>query len=373
MKSVCAALLSLVLAAAGSAHAQEVAKVEVSPPGLAPLPSAVSGRVEAQADGGVLRQWPGTYFETAFIGPDAYFQVGPGAVSLRVRVDGAAPLSLVKPPPGLYQLSGLAPAGSHQLRIDVASESQAGPTSFGGFFAGAGARPAPLPHRSRMIEFIGDSHTVGYGDTSATRRCDEDRIWATTDTSQGLAPRTAAHYDADYEVNAISGRGVVRNYNGVAADTLPTAYPFVLFDKAQVASEAAWRPQVIVIALGTNDFSTPLNPGEAWRTRGQLHADFEATYVQFIARLRARDPHAYIVLWATDFGGGEIQAEVAKVVAAVRRSGDERVGFVPVSGLAFSACNFHPGLADDQKIADALVKYIDAQQDVWNPSEKGTP
>lgn len=324
----------------------------------APLPMQVVGRTSQG-----MRQWPGTYYETAFRGTGALFRVGPGDVSLRIRIDGGAPLALVKPIPGLYRVAGLGP-GAHRLRIDVASESQAGPTSFGGFFALPGTRPLPLPSRARQIEFIGDSHSVGYGNTSPKRECTEDEVWATTDTSQGIAPLTAARYGADYQVNAISGRGIVRNYGGFIADTLPQAYPFALLDHKTPYRDPSWKPRVIVIALGTNDFTTPLHDGEKWKSRDALHADFEATYAAFLKRLRAANPQAHFILWATDMADGEIAAEARKVVDRVRASGERRIGFVPVRGLALTGCNYHPNLADDRAIADAITTYIDSRPEI---------
>lgn len=324
----------------------------------APLPMHVVGRTSQG-----MRQWPGTYYETAFRGAGALFRVGPGEVSLRIRIDGGAPLALVKPAPGLYRVAGLG-AGAHRLRIDVASESQAGPTGFGGFFALPGTRPRPPAARATQIEFIGDSHSVGYGNTSSKRECTEDEVWATTDTSQGIAPLTAARYGADYQVNAISGRGIVRNYGGFLADTLPQAYPYALLDHKIPYRDPAWKPRIIVIALGTNDFTTPLHGGEKWKSRDALHADFEASYAAFLKRLRAANPEAHFILWATDMADGEIAAEVRKVVERVRASGERRIGFVPVRGLALTGCNYHPNLADDRAIAAALGAYIDSNAEI---------
>ena len=331
---------------------------------------AVTGRVERGPDGSLLRQWPGTYFETTFTGRSAYFRVGLGEVSLRVTVDDRAPLALVKPAPGTYGISGLA-LGRHHLRIDIASESQAEPTRFDGFFAPASARSAALSHRSRSIEFIGDSHTVGYGNTSPARQCSEAKVWATTDTSRGLPALVARHYGADYQVNAISGRGIVRNYNGFAARTLPQAYRYATLDGKAPANPTGWHPQIIVISLGTNDFSTPLNRREKWTSREGLHADFEATYVGFVKHLRTRYPQAHILLWTTDLANGEIRQEVARVVGQLRQLRVERVKFVPVKNLSFSACNSHPSLADDATIASRLIEAIDADPGAWAQRRRG--
>ena len=328
-----------------------------------PLPLHNGGRV---VDGtSYRRQWPGTYWEGAFRGPAVDLGIGPGAVSLRIAIDGGAPISLVRPAPGLYRVTAQG-AGEHRIRVDVVSESQAGPTEFRGLFAPGGTTPLPAPHpRARQIEFIGDSHTVGYGNTSLTRQCGQDAIWETTNTSLGPAGVTAARYDADYQVNAISGRGIVRNYGGFAAPTLPEAYSFALFDSDIAASSPGWNPQIVVIALGTNDFTTPLKAVERWRDRDALHRDFEDRYVAFVHDLRRKYPKAYFVLWATDLADGEIAAEVDKVADRLKNEGERRISFVPVTGLSFRGCDSHPDTGDDRAIAAAIAQAVDAVPGVW--------
>jgi len=354
---------AIVALAAAWAAVPAIEQVPAPTAQIKPLAVRSVGRVVTSREG-YRRQWPGSYFEAAFRGTDAYLKIGPGAVSLRIRVDGGATEKLVKPSPGYYRLTGLG-EGVHRLRVDVASESQAEPTLLGGIYAPAGnALPAPAP-RARQIEFIGDSHTVGYGNTSDTRDCSEDQVWRTTDTSLGFAALTAAKYDADYQVNAISGRGIVRNYNGSPGTPLPQAYPFALLDKSYRYRNRAWRPQVVVVALGTNDFSTPLHAGEPWQTREQLHADYERNYVAFVRTIRAKYPKAFVLLWSTDGSGGEIASEVAKVAATLESGGERRVATLTVGDLAMSGCHYHPGLADDAKVADAIGRYLDGRDDIW--------
>lgn len=357
-------LAGLVLACAAGAGlaAPTVSRVDTAP-ALKPAPAHIAGRVH-QTGSNLSYQWPGVYAETSFVGNSAWFTLGPGKVIVHVLVDGQQVDTLVKPAPGLYRVAGLR-SGRHTLRLNVATESQAGPNAFGGFALAAGARPGPIAPKARRIEFIGDSHTVGYGNTSPSRECSEEEVWASTDNSQAFGPLTARHYGADYRIHAISGRGVVRNYNGFAADTLPQAYPKVLFDGSVTDADKAWQPQVVVIALGTNDFSTPLNPGERWKTRQELHADYEATYVKLVQSLRARYAGAHFVLWATDGANGEIQSEVRKVVDQLAAAGERRVSFMPVNGLTFTGCHYHPSVADSRSISQQLIKLIDAQPDVW--------
>ncbi|QUD90329.1 SGNH/GDSL hydrolase family protein [Phenylobacterium montanum] len=353
------------LASAGEARAAiEVGALADEAPQTAPLPVHVMGRALRRGPSTWVRQWPGTYFETGFDGAAVDLRVGAGEVNLRITVDGEASVLLTRPHPGTYRVQGFAP-GRHRVRAQVVSESQAGPTEFGGFWAEAGTKPSPLRQATRQVEFIGDSHTVGYGNTASRRDCGPDQVWSTTDTSQGIAPRIASRYGADYQVNAISGRGIVRNYNGFAADTLPQAYPFTLFDSKARWADPAWRPQLVVIALGTNDFSTPLHAGEKWADRNQLRADYETSYAGFVESLRVRYPRAYFVLWATDLADGEIRSEVSRVVERLRRGGERSIALVPVSGLSLSACQYHPSTADDAVISNAISAYVDAHPEVW--------
>ncbi|RST30218.1 GDSL family lipase [Sphingomonas ginkgonis] len=355
-------LTSALLAAASLAAAAPVATLEPAagpPAGIAALAVRVVGRAEPVPGGGWRRQWPGTYFEAEVRGSRAYLRLGAGRAALRVTVDGAPPLAFVSNGGGWRLLDGMG-GGLHRLRVDVASESQAGASEFGGIYAARSAQMSLPSRRQHRIEFVGDSYTVGYGNLSPTSQCSEEQVWQTTDTTRGIAPRIAGRFAADYRVNAISGRGVVRNYNGFAADPLPAAYPYTLFDHGRREDDRSWRPQLVVVSLGTNDFSTPLHAGERWADRAALHADYEASYARFVETLHARFPGAYVLLWATDQLQGEFAAETAKVVAQLRRRGDRRVGAVTVGGLAMTACNGHPGLADDGRIADAILAFLAA-------------
>lgn len=345
------------------ASAQTITAVAEAPARLTALPSQVNGRVQqtgTPARPMYERQWPGTYAETAIEGDSLLLEVGPGEVHLKVRVDDRAPVPMMKPMPGFYRIGDLGP-GAHRVRVDVVSEGQGAPTSLGGFYADAGTRALPLPPRKRQIEFIGDSLTVGYGNTSATRDCSAADVWATTDTSQGIAPRVARHFEADYQVNAISGRGIVRNYGGAAADTVPQAYPFTLFDKAARNEDPSWSPELIVIGLGTNDFSTSLKAGERWKTREALRADFEATYIGFVQQLRARYPHASFLLWATNGAEGEIATAVVRVAARLDAAGDRRISMLRIDDIAMSGCNYHPNVAEDDMMARMIIGTIESK------------
>ncbi len=361
------ALLALLVNPVG-AQTVRIEKVDAPPP-LTTLAMHTGGRMLTLGNEGGHRttwrfQWPGTYFTAAFTGPDVYFETGSGDVILHLLVDDQPPLSLVKPGIGVFRIEGLS-AGTHTIRLEVVTESQSAPIEFNGFALVAGHSAGIPPRAARQFEVIGDSHSVGYGDTSGKRQCTSAEVWSTTDTAQAFGPLTAKHYGADYQINAISGRGIVRNYNGGPGDPLPVVYPYVLFDKQAAVADKTWQPQIIVVALGTNDFSTPLHDGEKWRTREELHADFERTYVSFIRQIRAENSGAFFILAANDAADGEIQREVLKVRDLLTAAGEKRVGYVPFNKLQLTGCDWHPSLADHEMMAAELRRFIDARPELW--------
>lgn len=361
------AFLALLLATSPILAAQ-VEPVTTPPSTLRRLPLSTAGRVltEGTNDGdpSYSYQWPGLYFEAAFKGKHVYFKVGRGEQILHVLVDHQPATVLDRPAPGLYEVKGLT-KGKHAIRIEVVTESQDAPKQFGGFSVPRFTSAATAAKRERQMEFIGDSYTVGYDNLSTKLDCTTEEVWAMTDNSRAFGPLTAKHFDADYQINAISGRGIVRNYNGGNGDPLPVAYPFVQFDKQIPYEDTGWHPQVIVIGLGTNDFSTQLNAGERWFTREDLHASYEESYGQFLQNLRARNADAFFILMATDGANGEIQSEVKRVVAQLVAAGEQKVAFIPMNGLAMTGCHSHPSAADDEVISDELIRFLDSHPQLW--------
>ncbi len=351
---------------AGSAFASppQIEKA-IAGPVLQLLPMSVSGRVVHE--GSEYRyQWPGTYFEADFDGTEVYFTLKQGDGPFHILIDDIALAPLIKPDAGIYRIGHLG-AGAHHIRLEWVGERQWGPQIFGGFAVSGSSKASAQPQakRAHQIEFIGDSHTVGYGNTSDKHECSGDEVSSTTDNSQAFGALTARHYDADYQINAISGRGIIRNFNGSDGDALPLAYPYSLFDKQKLYEDSGWKPRIIVIDLGTNDFSTPLNAGEKWKSRDELHADYEATYVRFVQSLHARHPDAFIILMNAEGGDGEVAAEARKVAEQLKAAGLDKIAFLPLPPLSLTACHWHPSLNDDTLISQTLIKFIDGNSAIW--------
>jgi lysophospholipase L1-like esterase len=350
------------------AHAAPRAEPLAAAPGpVQSLADRPVGRVERAPGGAGWRyQWPGTYFEARFAGTTVYVDLGGGRKHARVSVDGRELADLLPVERPWLRIGGLAP-GEHQVRVDIVSESQAGVQTFGGFAVPQGGQPLPPPSRARAIEFIGDSITVGYAAASTRRDCSEDEVWRTTDASLAFGALVARHFDADYRLMAVSGRGMVRNFGNFGGEAMPDLYarrlPAEPSPPAE-AAEAGWSPQVIVLGLGTNDFSTPVGASEPWHDAAGLAAAFEARSIDFVQSLHRAHPQAAFVLLATDADGGEA---LARRVRARLAADGIRIGeVVPMAPLNHGACNWHPAKDEHEAIARRLTREISALEPGWN-------
>lgn len=332
---------------------------------LQQLPAHVGGRVleTALADGSKSYEysWPAVYFETAFKGDSLTLKFNDDQNIFQLIVDDGTPIVINKPGMQDYVVPGLT-TGIHKVRLEKVTETQSSTGRFLGFYSDD--KPAALPKRKRQIEFIGDSFTVGYGNTSPSRECTNEELFKTTNSQLAFGPIVAKNFNADYQLNASSGFGIVRNYNGTSPDkSLIGLYPFTLHSNNYIYT-SNWQPQVIVIGLGTNDFSTPLNNGERWKTRAELQQDYIGKYVEFINALQRKNPHAQFVLMASDKANGEIADQVGKVLAQVKASGMKKIDSIIFTGLDYEGCHWHPSAKDDKLVADLLINHLKAKK-VW--------
>jgi lysophospholipase L1-like esterase len=283
--------------------------------------------------------------------------------------------------------SGLRP-GEHLFRLLKRSETIGSQVEVGRVRIDPGA--ALLKARkpaARRIEIGGDSYTVGYGVESpgrggpgtqdeTGRDCDDEKLRATTNTFAAQGWIAAELLGADAQTNAISGLGLVRAYAG---DTswlpFPEYYGRVLQNRAEPLYDPArppfgepWKPQVVVVALGTNDFSTELAPHEAKRfaDRAALRAAWKKAYAEFLARLRRLYPGARFVLVSTNLAtGNELADGVRDVVAEEEKAGRKDLAAVDLPSLTQYGCHWHPDLATQKKNGRLLAEAI-SRLTGWN-------
>jgi len=331
---------------------------------LAPLPVHVGGRVIANKDGSMSFGWPATYFESRFHGTAVSVSLETPDDRLRLLIDGTVKAFLIQPGSTSLTIAGLAP-GDHVVRLEKVTESQTGGSRFIGFYPAGGSTPLPPQAHARQIEFIGDSLTVGYGNTSPSRTCSNQEIHDTTDSQQGIGPTLARAVGADYRVNAYSGFGVIRNYDGTSrGQSMVLLYPRLKPDDPAhlEADTGTWRPQVIVINLGTNDFSTALHADEPWANKDAFVADYRAKYLAFARMLMAKQPQAHLVLLGSD----QFYDQVQQIAATLNQDARNPVTTMHYGGLELTACNYHFSVKDDRTLAASLQALLDQHPDYWN-------
>ena len=329
-----------------------------------PIPAYVGGRTVVEKSGGLRFGWPGVYFEGRFRGSAVEVLAESDTEFMRVTIDGEEKAVLKRSGAVRLEFRGL-PAGEHVVRLEKQTESQTGGGRFFGFRALDGGSALPAAPRPRQIEFIGDSYTVGYGNTSPGRQCTSQEVHDRTDTQLAFGPLLAKRLGADYQVIAYSGFGIARNYNGGSpAENLPSLYPRLMpDDKGSILTRVeGWRPQIIVINLGTNDFSTPLRAGERWRDDAALRADYRRRYLAFARELLAKQPQARLILMGSDPFFGEVR----QVAEAVNRGGRPRAQVVRFGGLELTGCDWHPSLEDHRRLAASLETVIAAEPKFWS-------
>ncbi len=331
-----------------------------TPPTLALPQVQTTGRVLADAEGWHAT-WPGITLTTRFKGRAIGIVVDDPLSAYTVELDGAIrqPLAMTAESHTVW-LRRLSNA-SHELRLTRRNETTTGTGTIRAFLLENGAWLPAKPAPRRQIEFIGDSFTAGLADLSRRRSCNAATIRNTSDATAAFGVRVARQFHASWEINAMSGMGMVRNWNGnLPGENFRTYYPRLLqSDPQSKADNANWHPQLVVIGLGINDFSTPLHDGEAW-TRETLAAQFKDGYRALMADLRERYGDADIVATAVRIGPDDQQGTlVQEVVDAARAEGDQHVYYLEYAGLELTACQWHPNLADHKKMAQSLIDLLD--------------
>ena len=150
--------------------------------------------------------------------------------------------------------------GVHKVQIYKRTEGFGGIGAFKGIELPENGEILPwkdIP--KRKIEFIGNSITCGYGTEGLSK--DEHFKPETENNYQSYAPIMARAFHADYHIVAHSGEGVVRNYGykekASPRGTMPRRFNRVFDEKEQPLWDfKQWKPDMVVINLGTNDFST---------------------------------------------------------------------------------------------------------------------
>ena len=274
--------------------------------------------------------WSGSGFSIRFQGSSVaaeFYSNAPDLKNyayLKVYVDGVEQKDiLLKEENQIVMLAeGLDAAQEHTVEVRKRTNARSSTAGIGRLVLMDGTILEPEKPKERLIEFIGDSLTVGY---MASKDGKSATAWSTTteDVTKTYCPQIAQAFDAEYQVVAISGRGVVRNNGGDANVLFPDIYRELdTYNNPGVAYDFAQQPDVIVINLGTND--------ESDANKDLPAEEFRQGLYNFLKEVRQYNPEAQI-LYTYGLVRIGLSEDISEVVEQLRSEGDNKIHYLQLA------------------------------------------
>lgn len=321
------------------------------------------GRAKVE-DGSLRFDWPATYFRVAFTGKSLSMRVSDNKRNYyAVWVDmptSAEPTRIVEVK-GNDTIIDLVLAADvkkskvkeHQVVIQKRTEAGCGTTTVHAFMTdGRFVQAAPM--KERQIEFIGDSYTCGYGVDAPSRK--DPFTDETENASRTYASIVSRYFDADYMAIAHSGRGICRNAgSNIPWEVMPDLYEYTIDRDSTTrwsVEQSEFRPDITVIYLGTNDFSSYMMPD---------FNKFRKGYMRMLAEVKANYGEDHPILCVASKVSDYQFVYVRNVVNNCGLKNVHYLGYFPSQHLGTDedlGAGWHPNYNGQQKIAYSIIPYI---------------
>lgn len=369
------------------ANCSQVQAIGVGGPGTGEPAQKLVGRYDMTDPQRPKFDWSGNYLTARFEGSEVSVGIsvpdGQDAdFVFEAVVDQQTPVKfVVTPSQPSYLLAKDLPPGPHEVLVMRNSEALYGITQFTGFNFGASGKLLPPTERPRRIELIGDSITCGYGIEGTNATCPYDvevrpgvRLPITQNIYLAYGSAAGRALDADVVTTCYSGKGLRLNYRENETDrdkttTIPQFWERTLANR----NDMPWsfqepEPQVVVINVGTNDFSRDVNQDTI--ADGIDLGAFHDTYLQFLQAVRARRPDAHIFIavppmmtdkFPLDNARTDLKNILGRLVDERAAAGDTkvyRIELVEMGSRYGLGCDYHPNLEVHQIMTQQLVEAI---------------
>ena len=283
---------------------------------------------------------------------------------LAVTLDGA-PVARFPLRPGThrYSLLGRLERGTaHELAVlrdTQPTDVDSGPLVLNAVYTdGEPAAPAPRP---RLVEFIGDSLTVGEGTVGDTGGQEWRMVYI---SNQFAFPTLVAEaLNAEKRVIALGGWGAYLAFDGDPNRAIGKIYdrlcPLVPGGDVPYDFTAQRPADAVVINLGTNDGSAIDHLEGAEREKAL--AAFEDSAAGLLAQVRAHNPEAWII-WAYGLCGVGMSEPVRRAVCRRVAEGDARLEYLALDDCDGSVgSRTHPSRAAHVRAAQQIAGAIAAR------------
>jgi lysophospholipase L1-like esterase len=251
--------------------------------------------------------------------------------------------------------------GKHTVWVYKATEAHTGPIAIEKV-TGQNAQTIEKP-AAPIIEFIGNSITCGAAADPSEVPCGTGLYHDQHNALMAYGPRVAEAVGANYVVSCVSGIGAYRNWNS-DGPSMPEVYEKVDFQdtNSQHWEFITFTPQVVSIALGTNDFSN----GDGKKERLPFDSTrFVNSYIDFVQQVKAKYPEAQIALLSSPMVNGNNRLILENALTEVKKQIDaEHPAAKPVALHYFqpmqaSGCTGHPSVEEHAVLAKELVPFFE--------------
>ncbi len=320
-------------------------------------------------DGKHYFNWSASGFEFTFKGSGVRAEIAsnaPGGTNtayIKVFINGVEQpdITLTKAIQTVTLAEGLDPNGTYTIRVVKRSNARSSTAALVSLKLNDGEKLAPPADKARLIEFVGDSITVGY---SASKEASTTSSWstATEDATKTYSEYVANAFSADYSVIAVSGRGIARNYGNTTERLIPLLYASLDdYNLEGVKYDFKRQADVIVINAGTNDASGTVT--------GLSKDEFMATLKTFLLDVRAKNPNAEII-YAYGMMSAGWTAQIKQVVTELRDAGDTHITYLQLKACSGKELGIasHPTADAYISRGDAIIELIE-QLTGWKAGE----
>ena len=271
--------------------------------------------------------WSGSGFSVRFQGSGLAAEVysnlpdSRDTAYLKVCIDGVEQedVRLQKDIQMLMLAEGLDPDAEHTVEVRKRTNVKSSTAGISRLVLTDGKILEPEEPKERLIEFLGDSLTVGY---MASKEGKTAGAWSTMteDVTGTYIPQIAKAFDAEYQVVAVSGRGVVRNNGGDEDILFPDVYRKLdIYNYPDKDYDFAVQPDVIVINLGSND--------ESEANQNLSSKSFRKGLKAFLEEVRKNNPEAKI-LYTYGLVRIGLSEDIQTVVEQLQKEGDSNLYYL---------------------------------------------
>lgn len=308
----------------------------------------IMGRFDHAKDGAIRYSYPGVTTEFNYLGRALSIRIASshGQNYLDVIIDDQAPIVLNLPPSGeAIEIIHDEVRTEHKITLIHRSETWQGVVTFNGISITDGDLLNPQAPAARKMLILGDSVTCGEA-IDRFEGEDKNPTWWNSRLSYGYLTAQALH--AQVHLVCYGGRGLVRTWDGKTdqanlEDYFEQSLP--LTNESVIWDHRLYQPDLILSAIGTNDFSLGIPDKKHYLNK----------YQSLITRLQTLHPKAQIVLTEGAILEGDKKAALTHYLQTIVNESQGKVSYIPSQHYPGDVKDAHPTKDQHQSMAKDLT------------------